>query len=270
MDRKAVLSIIGGIGFLAFVFIGVWVKKRNSGWDEIIRTYIFVLFIIAILALVIAGVYWLFMKRHKNMVAINRNSILKACMQCRPNHEQTLHFKGDATFDLEPRLIGHIIGFCQIVSEPIYNSKKVKTRVTKTLEQEGQVLTYIAFRKVKGFVGSFFEVPKLVCCLGEVKKDKKVIQDSDYTSLNGEKVYLNGASFMPTRYDFFYLSRHYKKTWMIDECVKKSIDRYIMEEYFVQSQEIIDDGLGIGDKYKKERETSQAKELLDMKKGMGK
>lgn len=266
MEKGKVWVLIGSIVFLSSSFFFVWVWKRSLGFGVVLKTYVWVLVSLLSLALIVGLVIWALIKRKKNMVIVNRNAIMSSCMECRSNHKQIIAFKGDADVGLEPRKVGHVIGYCRVKTEPIYKSVKKGKKISKKEIYGSQNLTFIAYRRMKGFIGSVIEPVKIIGLLSHVKDGKgRTIQDSDHTSLNGEKIYLNDATFMPKRFGLLFLSRHYKKTWMIDECVKQSISRYLTEEGLTQSQELIDAGFAISEKYKKERETSRANEVLALK-----
>lgn len=251
---------------IALLFFLIWWKYSAQGLWTVIKYFLIGLTVLTIIVLIIIGIIILFRKKRVDMIEINKNAILSSALQTSPTTMKRLMFRGSK--ELEGYDIGYIKGFCRIKSEAVHNINE-STKLKEVVFPE-QDITFIVYKHLKSGLGAWFERYKIFCGLGELRdKENKVIQTSDYTELNADIVYLNGTMFTPSMFGFLYLSKHYKKTWMIDESVKESIYRMLSQENLSELKEVIDDALAIGDKYKTEREFSMAKSmgLINQQKG---
>ena len=261
LSRKfwIIMSIISLV-FLVGLFFIVWWFTRTDPWTTTLSYFLAIVVVLAFLILIVAVVIWFMSKKRKDMVALNKNMAYRACTQCRPDFDQKVAFLGDSDKGIGSRVIGHVLGLCRIKCEPVYESV-METKDGKETEKKIMVLPeqdiyLVAYRRFKGMLGWLFEAPKIICLMDSLKHNKYV-QDADFISLGSDIIYLTDSMFMPPRYGFFFLPKHYKSTYIIDEVVKNSIVRYLMEEVLTESGEIIEAGFEISDKYKKERESSR-------------
>jgi len=248
--RKFPIFWMGVFVLLAFIFVIMWwwFSRRGVRFIKILTYFVWVAFAVLILGAVIFLVLWLLRRQRVDMIHIMKQRIVKACQLCPPKSTQQLWFMGGT--ELEHRYIGDVIGIAKAKSEPIVKITKDKKTDKEIVNQlkSPMDLTFIAFKRPVPFPLSLFNSPKLYCGLTWENNGKKY---SDFTHLSSHVIYLKGMTFAPEMYGIYFLSHHFKDTFMVDEVVKELIYRYSIQDNLSEFKNIADDLLGISPQHRK-------------------
>lgn len=257
--RKFPIFWIGLFVLLGMIFVIMWwwLSRRGIKFIKILTYFVWVAFAVLILGAIIFLVLWLLRKQRVDMIHIMKQRIVKACQLCPPKERQQIWFKGSD--DLEHRYIGEVVGVAKAKSEPIYE---------KIIDKEGEEsskqikdpmdITFIAFKRPVPFPLSLFNTPKIYCGLTWTNNGKTY---SDFSHLSANVVYLRGMTFAPELYGIYFLSHHFKDTFMIDEVVKELIYRYGIQDNLSEFKNIVDDALGISPAHQKILEKSKMHQI---------
>lgn len=225
---------------LALDFFIVWLATRGRGWGSTFLWFFISLLVFGLIALIIFIIIWLFKKHKVDLLHVWRQKIIDSCQLTSMYDYQQLYLMGND--ELSYKFLGHCIGICKITTEPankIIEQKLVQVRPPRELY-------FIAFRKGNTILNKWFEPIKLFC--GE--------KDDIMNNLNSDVLYLSDMALTPELFGFFFLSKHYRKTYVIDEPAVKAVHRLEVEEFLKEEKSIIDAVLDLAPQHVKEKEIS--------------
>lgn len=245
---------------LAIIFFWLWLRFRKQGIIKVLFIFWWVIFAIAIIGLIVFVVVWLLKKHRIDMIRVTKQRIVKACQLCPPKQNQELWFIG--SHELEHRYIGNVIGVAKAKSEPVFKEYEDKSSnpPTKKMKQvkPSMDLTFIAFKQPVPFPLSLFNIPKVFCGLTWKNNGQTY---SDFTHLSSNIIYLKGMTFAPELYGIYFLSQHFKDTFMVDEVISQLIYRYVLQDNLSEIKNIVDDALGISPTHRKIMERTKVHEI---------
>jgi len=251
--KLPVFWIIIGIIFVLIIALCVFLSFK-LGFMKTMMIFIGIVWFFAILGLIIWAVVWLFSKQRSDMIHIFKQRVLVACRLFRPPYVQEVWIWGDSSNSIPSRRIGYSEGVCKIKTKPTFEVSKEKQKdgtikEVKTITEQSQDLYLLAFNDGAGFPFSLFR--DTLIFLGKRE---------DISDFDGSKVFLYGV-LAPEVYGCLTLARHWEHTGVIDEPIKETIYRYVIQDFLKEIKNITDDALGISPEHQKRLERSNMESL---------
>lgn len=226
------------IGLIVILAFGLSWWVFGSGGIAKMITWFFIMCVIAvILFIIVYAVYWLLKIHPIDAVHVNRERIIKSCKANKPDQEIKLFFKG--TEEWENKFIGFVTGVCQIKQ---YTKKDDGTK--KSYYED-----CISFRRQKGFLSTLFGNDEVVRVL---KKER--------TSLNADIIFLDGMSFTPEKFGFFFLPDRWKDTTIRRDLVEE-VHEVTIQEIMKEEVNIVNDAIAISPRHQKDLERTNMQAL---------
>ncbi len=223
------IILLGGAFVLLFIFV-LW-KWGGSGLWIVLKYFLIFSVILAIFALIVAAFFWLFKKHKKEMVYIMRNAIIRSCKINKAQYKQELWLEGGKPFSA--RKVGDIIGFAMIKS----GLKKIHSASTGKLIEldKAKDVIFVTFAN-GGKIAQFF---------GGVHVFVGIHPDDFANDLIAPMVRIkdDGFGLTPRLFRMLWCSKHWHKRHIIEETMKDTIYRYIIEDNLNNIKTIIDKGV---------------------------
>jgi len=230
------------------VFCGlIWWKKNLQ---TAVIVFLIGIFIVIFIAIAVFVFFWLFKKHRVDMIHVAKQRITASAELHKMPYKQEFRSRGSIKDNISWSPIGVIKGICLMKTKEKYKMVEEIDPLTeykikkKEKIEDSQDLMIIAFNKGMPFPLSIFDETQLFFGYPE-----------DVSNPSGIVVYANGI-LAPQVFGIFFLSKHFEKTYMIDESMKELIYRYVLQDNLSEIKNIVDDAIAISPEHQKHIERS--------------
>ena len=239
--------------FVLIIIMCVFLYFR-LGLLKTMLIFIGLLWFFAIVGLIIWAVVWLLSKQRSDMIHIFKQRVNAACKLFRPPYVQEVWLWGDPKNSIPSRRIGYCSGVCKIKTHPVRRVDKSTNEYGVVIEdhvvvEEAKDLFFVSFNEGKSFPMSLFDEEKIFLGVRE-----------DISEFDGSKIFFYGV-LAPEIYGCFTLARHWERTNVVDEPIKETIYRYVIQDFLKEIKNITDDALAISPEHQKKLERSNMESI---------